>query len=202
LVYGWCSQLVTTSHPRFNRSAQTDMEFDSDSDGEALSSRLPTAVERVLRDVPVDCNDRFALTLLPDMFHTLFHRVNKEACALCDDASSALCICLLCGVVVCNESRDCVRRHVNDCDGYDGVFLSLKRCEVLLVHGGLSCYFPSIYLDEHGEEDVNLQRGRPLHLNPQRYQQLLHLYLRGGIGDYVQKNSRPRLSRFTIRFVP
>jgi hypothetical protein len=39
---------------------------------------------------------------------------------------------------------------------------------VLLIHGALACYYPSPYLDVHGEEDIDLKRGRPLTLRRAR----------------------------------
>ncbi|KAI9907918.1 hypothetical protein PsorP6_004294 [Peronosclerospora sorghi] len=38
--------------------------------------------------------------------------------------------------------------------------------------GSTAAYFPSVYVDLHGEEDVVLQRGRPLRLDRERYAHL------------------------------
>ena len=38
-------------------------------------------------------------------------------------------------------------------------------------------FYPSIYLDAHGEEDHKLRRGRPLFLSAQRQADLHHLWL-------------------------
>jgi hypothetical protein len=49
---------------------------------------------------------------------------------------------------------------------------SVVEWQVLLLREERSCVWPSLYLDRHGEEDENLQRGKPLFLSADRYQQL------------------------------
>jgi len=39
-------------------------------------------------------------------------------------------------------------------------FLLLKMTKVLLISASRACLSPSPYLDDHGEEDVYLTRGR------------------------------------------
>jgi hypothetical protein len=43
---------------------------------------------------------------------------------------------------------------------------------VLLLREDRRCLWPSPYLDAHGEEDTDLQRGKPLFLSEERYRQL------------------------------
>jgi hypothetical protein len=40
-----------------------------------------------------------------------------------------------------------------------GVFLLVQRCAVLLVSGSKAAYFPSLYVDGHGEDDPVSVRG-------------------------------------------
>ena len=44
---------------------------------------------------------------------------------------------------------------------------------VLVIKDKHAAYLPSIYLDQHGEEDPGLRRGRPLFLSRERYGELL-----------------------------
>jgi Proteolysis_6 C-terminal len=48
----------------------------------------------------------------------------------------------------------------------------VQKCTVLLMHNNKSAYSPSLYVDEHGEEDPQLKRGLPLYLNEARYRSL------------------------------
>ena len=71
-------------------------------------------------------------------------------------------------------------QHAFACGGGTGVFLLLKQTSVLLVRGSRASVFLSPYLDSHGEEDIGLQRGRPLMLNTQRFQALEALWMLHG----------------------
>ncbi|CAN0239959.1 unnamed protein product, partial [Laminaria digitata] len=66
-------------------------------------------------------------------------------------------------------------------------FFSFYRgmCVVLLIRDSRAAYFPSIYVDDHGEEDAGLKRGRPLFLNKHRYDALKQVYLRHRVGHEV-----------------
>jgi hypothetical protein len=74
--------------------------------------------------------------------------------------------------------------HAGECGGGVGVFLLLgknKSSAVLLATGGQAAYYGSPYVDAHGEEDVNLRRGKPLTLCPRRYAALTALWATGGV---------------------
>ena len=68
----------------------------------------------------------------------------------------------------------------------DSYFLVLK-CAVLLVRGPHASYAPSIYVDDHGEEDVGLRRGAPLRLNHDRLRALELLYNNHGVAREVAR---------------
>ena len=61
------------------------------------------------------------------------------------------------------------------------MFFLVQKCTVLLMHNNKSAYSASIYVDEHGEEDPGLRRGRPLFLNEVRYRALEGLWRQQGI---------------------
>ena len=62
------------------------------------------------------------------------------------------------------------------CGHGTGVFFLLNRCYTVLLRGAHAAYSISPYVDEHGEEDSGLRRGRPLHLDPERVRQLEWLW--------------------------
>ncbi|KAG9408155.1 E3 ubiquitin-protein ligase ubr2 [Aphanomyces cochlioides] len=107
-------------------------------------------------------------------------------------------ICLLCGDVVCGGTECCKRRqrgacsqHVPTCGCGQGAFFLIRQCQMLLVStAGRSCFFPSPYVDEFGEEDHNVRRGRPLFLRPNRYLALMQLVFSHSIASEVSKNRR------------
>ena len=95
-------------------------------------------------------------------------------------------MCLLCGVILQGGSRqhqtpasitnpgECTL-HTRSCGAGVGIFFLVQRFSCLLVRGGRSCYYPSIYLDALGESGSTLGGGgktRPLFLNLARYKKL------------------------------
>lgn len=58
---------------------------------------------------------------------------------------------------------------------------------MLLIRGPHASYAPSIYVDDHGEEDVGLRRGAPLSLDRDRLRNLEHLYNAHGVAREVAR---------------
>lgn len=57
-----------------------------------------------------------------------------------------------------------------------GVFLLLRKSNILLLRDDKACFYSSVYVDEHGETDEHLRRGRPLFLNRRRYDALQQMW--------------------------
>jgi Proteolysis_6 C-terminal/Putative zinc finger in N-recognin (UBR box) len=142
----------------------------------------------------------FSLIRLPKSFVELYGIVNKikgrdESNTLdeADDVgSSETAICLLTGAVMKSGStRRSFHRtqrppgactlHARMNGSGIGIFFLVQKCTVLLMHNNKSAYSASLYVDEHGEEDPGLRRGRPLFLNHARYQALEQLWRQQGI---------------------
>jgi hypothetical protein len=134
----------------------------------------------------------FNLIRLPNSFVELYNLVNKtkarnerNGAEDQDDLSHAeTAICLLTGSVMRSGSdrRSTPRLpgactvHAREQGSGIGIFFLVQKCTVLLMHNNKSAYSPSIYVDEHGEEDIGLRRGRPLFLNKDRYRALEMLW--------------------------
>jgi Proteolysis_6 C-terminal len=143
----------------------------------------------------------FTLVRLPKSFVELYNLVNKvkrrDASNAMDEdddgSSSETAICLLTGTVMRSGSdrRAMLPRlmrpagactmHARKTASGVGVFFLVQKCTILLMHNNKSAYSPSIYVDEHGEEDPQLRRGRPLYLNDARYRALELLWRQQGI---------------------
>ena len=52
---------------------------------------------------------------------------------------------------------------------------------------GRAAYYASPYVDEHGEDDPKLKRGRPLFLAPVRWRALCELWLSDGVPQEVAR---------------
>lgn len=108
-------------------------------------------------------------------------------------------LCLACGEVLCAGSECCRRRsdnmgactsHAIACGSGVGLFFLIRSSSVLLVFGPRSSYFGSPYLDMFGEEDINIRRGRPLHLSTKRMKALQALYANHMLANEVARNRR------------
>ncbi|KAL3924864.1 MAG: hypothetical protein SGILL_000787 [Bacillariaceae sp.] len=142
----------------------------------------------------------FSLIRLPKSFVELYGIVNKikgrDETSTLDEAddvgSSETAICLLTGAVMrSGSSRRSFGRthrppgactlHARKNGSGIGIFFLVQKCTVLLMHNNKSAYSASIFVDEHGEEDPGLRRGRPLFLNDARYRALEKLWRQQGI---------------------
>jgi hypothetical protein len=80
--------------------------------------------------------------------------------------------------------------HARNVGSGTGIFFLPQKCPVLLIHNKKSAYWASLYVDENGEEDPNLHRGRPLFLKKERYEALATLWREHGIpGEVAQIRS-------------
>jgi len=147
------------------------------------------------KDKPTNC-----LIRLPENFVELYGLVNKvkgrdgTSIDENDDSGSAeTAICLLTGSVMRSGSprrsynRSIARPpgtctlHARQAGSGIGIFFLVQKCTVLLMHNNKSAYSASVYVDQHGEEDPGLRRGRPLFLNKARYKALETLWRHQGI---------------------
>jgi len=139
-----------------------------------------------LPGVPLSC-----LVKLPKSFVELYSMVirvkgrDSRTDDADDDGGFETAICLLTGAVMRSGT---VRRmkqdrppgtctlHARKVGSGIGIFFLVQKCTILLMHNNKSAYSPSLYVDEHGEEDVGLRRGRPLFFSEERYQALETLW--------------------------
>ncbi|RHY29783.1 hypothetical protein DYB32_004862 [Aphanomyces invadans] len=140
----------------------------------------------ILRDKNATSLD---LVALPTQYDDLYSHNVRLKCRRCDRVPREPGLCLVCGTLLCCGESCCAYSHVRgnppmgectrhafECGGGLGAVLMLQQCRVLLVAGSMVAYFPSPYVDSHGEEDPGLQRGRPLKLDTNRYNMLQSLW--------------------------
>ncbi|KAG6540804.1 hypothetical protein Mapa_017828 [Marchantia paleacea] len=148
---------------------------------------IKSYIPRPVRAVP------FKLMELPHLFQDLLQRYVKERCLRCGNIPEKPALCLLCGTLVCaitsrpcscsslNKQGECYR-HAMACGAGVGVFLMLRRTNILLQRCERQANWPSPYLDAFGEEDMD-QRGKPLFLSEERYAALTAMVASHGL-DY------------------
>ncbi|KAL3623063.1 hypothetical protein CASFOL_031879 [Castilleja foliolosa] len=128
----------------------------------------------------------FKLMHLPHLYQDLLQRYIKKCCPDCGVVKEEPALCLLCGKVCSPSWRTCCREsgcqaHAMACGAGIGVFLLIRRTTILLQRSARQAPWPSPYLDAFGEEDVEMQRGKPLFLNEERYAALTHMVASHGL---------------------
>ncbi|KAJ2596788.1 E3 ubiquitin-protein ligase ubr1 [Coemansia sp. RSA 1721] len=144
--------------------------------------------------IPMSMPTLYSLVELPDRFEVLFERSAKAFCPRCTGVPSDPALCLLCGGFVCAQSFCCeedgigeCNMHMKTCGGTVGVYLLVKKCGLLLLHHDNGCFMSAPYLDQHGEVDLGLKRGRPLFINRSRYDEMKKLVLTQKIPVFVAR---------------
>ncbi|XP_054719736.1 E3 ubiquitin-protein ligase UBR2-like [Uloborus diversus] len=141
------------------------------------------------------------LVPLPSDYSELINSVSQFTCPKSDaDDSRNPTMCLICGTVLCSQSYCCqidlngslvgaCTHHAHFCGSGVGIFLRIRDCKVLLLSDkNKGCFIPPPYVDEYGETDQGLFRGNPLHLCPERYEELHELWLSHNVPERVSHN--------------
>ncbi|KAJ3693678.1 hypothetical protein LUZ60_009158 [Juncus effusus] len=124
----------------------------------------------------------FRLLQLPLLYQDLLQRYVKRQCGEqeCNKVPDEPALCLFCGKLCSPSWKFCCRpskcqNHATTCGAGIGVFLLIRKTTILLQRSLRLAFWPSPYLDAFGEEDHDMQRGRPLYLSEERYAALTHL---------------------------
>ncbi|KAF9353814.1 hypothetical protein BGX34_011365 [Mortierella sp. NVP85] len=171
----------------------------SSSPPSSLSSAVvPTNSQFVRLAIGLNHPAIYELVGLPKRLDALFEQSIKYVCPKCNTVPHDPALCLCCGTIVCSQSFCCLEgldsegrgecnTHALTCTGPVGIYLLIKKCVILLLHVRNGCFHPAPFLDEHGEADLGLRRGRPQFLNPLRYDDLRRLWLTHGIPIHVAR---------------
>ena len=129
---------------------------------------------------------------LPHKFTEIYSRLANHTCPNTKAFPEEPAICLLCGELLCAgtpccklHGRGALTRHVQKCGAGVGLFFFLHRTHTVLLRGPYAAYSISPYVDDHGDEDAGLRRGRPLHLDKDRMKQLADLWAEHNIAREV-----------------
>ncbi|KAK3163882.1 hypothetical protein QOZ80_1AG0009690 [Eleusine coracana subsp. coracana] len=122
----------------------------------------------------------FRLMQLPPVYQVLLERYVKMQCPDCGSVPDEPALCLLCGKLCSPSWKPCCRtgkclNHALQCGAGVGIFLLVRKTTILLQRSARLAFWPSPYLDTFGEEDHEMQRGKPLYLSPERYAALTYL---------------------------
>ncbi|KAI8087544.1 hypothetical protein BDF21DRAFT_491976 [Thamnidium elegans] len=178
LLHHWCLQHLRESERRVQIQEGQVSNF--------TTQRLVT--------ISLDLPTPIYLVALPKRLDRLFDESMRRVCQKCGTVPSDPALCLFCGTFVCAQSFCCAEDeegecnlHTLECGGEIGIFLSVKRCVLILLHNGNGWFYNAPYLDPHGEVDQGLRHGRPQYLNLKRYSEIRKLWLQHNIPIYVAR---------------
>ena len=77
--------------------------------------------------------------------------------------------------------------HARSCGAGNAAFLLFRLSSVMLLMDDKRCLWKSIYLDDHGEEDIALRRGRPMHLSSERLESFKRMWACGTLLDEAKE---------------
>ncbi|CAF3403343.1 unnamed protein product [Rotaria sp. Silwood1] len=122
---------------------------------------------------------------LPAKYDDIFHTYNEYRCEHCKKVSSSTLLCLICGELhlrrwypaCCVYQRQRYAQHLTKCGHPAAVMLDIQTTLIAICLTDTYGYWHSLYLDQHGEEDPKLKRGKTLYLNLNRLAVLRTLWL-------------------------
>jgi hypothetical protein len=143
-----------------------------------------------LHALPFLCkvSKQLCLTPLPSVYQDLLWRSIREMCKVCGNVPLDAAFCLICGDLLCFKSKcsghatehGVCSTHAEEEYAGIGIFLLMRTTQVLLMRGNRVCTLPSIYLDQHGEEDYELRRNQKLYKSELRLNEVRRLWLTAG----------------------
>jgi hypothetical protein len=177
----------------FSRQSLVDVEVSKltrpDASSALMSGMPPLLADcvsaAILRAPLIPGSQGLRLPPLPRSYTMLHGRISE----LCDGEIDFPALCLTCGLVLDAGGHGNCSTHSTLCTGDSGAFFLLQDCAVLLLHDKRACYFPSPYMDRHGERHKNF-RGRPLFMDATRISLLNALVSSHGVpAEVVSRRS-------------
>ncbi|KAF8330326.1 uncharacterized protein EI90DRAFT_3060308 [Cantharellus anzutake] len=139
----------------------------------------------------------YHLARLPYALDTLFADQRTLLCQRCSTVPADAAICMFCGVICCYQMHCCTDKeqrnegecnmHTRECGGVVGLYYCVKRCAILSLYGGSGTLTTSPYLDEHGETDFAMRRGRRQYLHHRRMEEIRKMWVNHGIPTFVAR---------------
>lgn len=106
----------------------------------------------------------YELVKLPKALDILFTQRSLRPCKKCGNVPPEPALCLFCGEILCYQAFCCAENdkgecnlHIQTCGGQVGIFLVIKKCAILILHGSQGSFMNAPYLDLHGETDLGLK---------------------------------------------
>ena len=137
---------------------------------------------------------------LPESYIDLIVKASQYTCPRIQFGKiQTTAMCLVCGEMLCFQSYCCQETigdsnfgpcnvHAHRCSGDLGIFLTLEKCQVLLLPLRTQGYFINgPYVDKYGES-YKSTKNKALTLSPQIYKKIENMWVRHEIRPMVDRN--------------
>ncbi|KAI4115856.1 MAG: hypothetical protein LQ345_003622 [Seirophora villosa] len=159
------------------------------------SQKQPTLSQLARDGLKINHPVIFELIGLPETYDTLTAETIRRRCPTTGKELTEPVLCLFCGAIFCSQATCCLKdrrggcsQHMESCGRNVGLFISIKRCNVLFIHDSNGSWHNAPYLDQYGEVDPGLRHNRQLFLNQRRYDALLrNVWLQHGIPTAISR---------------
>ncbi|KAH9820567.1 hypothetical protein DFH28DRAFT_952668 [Melampsora americana] len=200
VVIDWINHLEKYEHQisRITKPSQRRSSGSSSKDSEDFDDLLKT--EEMIKSIELEHPVIYELIGLPDKFEKVLGESARKRCMRCEMIPQDPGICLLCGMIVCVQAFCCTSRNLSDepengecnvhmwnCGGSIGLYLLIKKCSVLYLSTQNGTFTMAPYLDEHGEHDMGIKRGRPQFLHRIRWDEIRKIWLNQSIPTHVAR---------------
>ncbi|CAF3435395.1 unnamed protein product [Rotaria sp. Silwood1] len=149
-----------------------------------INNQYSIFVRHIAHAIPSFDSPRFID--LPACYSDLLQSCNRLHCSYCRALVTEPILCLICGIVYSKEGSEtkcCIQQthsineHFISCNDGLHISININSTKTLIQRKQRYTYWVSLYLDKHGEEDINLRRGRILYLNENRLKLLYSAWI-------------------------
>ncbi|CAF1166352.1 unnamed protein product [Adineta ricciae] len=167
---------------------------------ETLSIENSQLIRQLVLRIPVFHCPQFVK--LPTCYSELFRSCYNLRCSYCQAAINEPSLCLVCGFTYsdehcrqrcCESQTQLVQEHLRKCCDGLNISINANSTRTLIQQEQRYTYWISLYLDRHGEEDINLRRGRTLYLNENRLKFLYSAWVSSNLDQIIQRWSTDQL---------
>eukprot|EP00002_Diphylleia_rotans_P021245 TRINITY_DN4138_c0_g1_i6.p1 TRINITY_DN4138_c0_g1~~TRINITY_DN4138_c0_g1_i6.p1 ORF type:complete len:1527 (+),score=291.16 TRINITY_DN4138_c0_g1_i6:59-4639(+) len=140
---------------------------------------------------PSYTSDRFDMAFFPPDYHDIISMASMHVCSLCQGPAQQPMVCIHCGAVVCRNSMNSVASlreiytHAKSCGAGRAIFFDVKSTAIWACRFPTICRTESLFVDEYGEDDIGLRRGRPLRLSEARLHKYRRILMQQEMDDFV-----------------
>ncbi|UJR26814.1 hypothetical protein I4U23_008127 [Adineta vaga] len=167
---------------------------------EILSIDNRQSILQIVLKTPTFHSPRFIE--LPTWYSDLFRSCHNRRCPYCQKIITEPILCLICGTIYsqerckqkcCAQQTHFIQEHLRTCSGGLNISININSTKTLIQREQHYTYWTSLYLDQHGEEDVNLRRGRILYLNQNRLKFLYSAWISSNLDQIINRWSTDQL---------